>query len=164
MPLPLGYTLIVTLSVPLVPKLELDRAVKGLKEAEEKLEQSETEQIQLQDYLDQANERIEELEALVALGKKKPADSEISLLLRLEEEVRKAEHPMTHHRYDPDQLQWILDMLVSTRCTDPQPKKESDPGSGPGPKKAEPVDLHAKPLALKLCVDEDDPQVKLKTP
>ena len=151
--------------MPLVPKLELDQALKEFEELEEKFAELEADQVASEERREEDKKRIEELEAIVELGRKKPAEGEISLLLLLEEEVRKADHPVTHHQYDPDRLQWILDRLESTRCTDPKPKEESDPDSGPGLKKSDPPEENPN-QGLKLCADEDvsENQLKLTTP
>jgi hypothetical protein len=144
--------------MPLVPKRELDREIKNREKLETEQEKLETELEQQAVELVQAREKIEELEGFVSLGRRKPVDQELALLLQLEEEIRKTEHPMTDHQYSPDELQWILDQLVLVRVVDP-PKEKTDPESQPPEKKTDPPAekpdgervIDKGPVLLKLC-------------
>lgn len=106
--------------MPLVPKRELDQAIRDRDEHE-------AARNRIEEKLGEAEKRIEELESLVELGREKPVESEISLLLSLEGEIRQAEHPVTYHRYSPDRLQWVLDSLDCFRCRDAIPETEGKP-------------------------------------
>ena len=137
--------------MPLVPKRELDQALRDLKEAEEEKEKAEIEQIRLQDFLEQTQEEIQYLKNDVR--KLEAGTPELEFLLLLEREIRLAEHPMEHHRFDQNRLQWFLDQLVILRCTDAPSEKKSDPGDPePEPeKKSDPPEKEKQVPLLKLC-------------
>jgi hypothetical protein len=101
--------------VPLVPKLELDQEVRARKEAEAELEKAEAELGKMIRELAEAR-KAESLKGDPAAVNLRDPGPEIALLLLLEQEVRKVEHPMTYHLYSPDELQWILDRLSILRC------------------------------------------------
>lgn len=108
----------------LVPEIHLDRAERELASVRADLKKARRKKRKWKDRALYAGASSKKL----ASETREARGREVALLLRLEAEVRKAEHHMTAHRYDPRELRSILDTLDCVRCKDvpaPVPVEEA---------------------------------------